>query len=88
MLRFLYELTIFKKLALTFLLVLTPLYVLSLLMNESGSETLKTEISKSETDYYNRIRNYLKAARKRLIGRTTGYSESKARSPSPIITSK
>ncbi len=56
MLRFLSELTIFKKLVLTFLLVLAPLYVVSLLMNESGSQTLKTEISKS---MYSKVSYYM-----------------------------
>ncbi len=55
MFRWLSQLTILQKLILTFLLVLTPLYILSLSMNESGSETLKSEISKSmlsKVDYY------------------------------------
>lgn len=67
MLRFLYELTIFKKLALTFLLVLTPLYVLSLLMNESGSETLKTEISKSMYSKVSYYMNTIDAEFRRIV---------------------
>ncbi|WP_309119974.1 histidine kinase [Paenibacillus sp.] len=50
------EFTIFKKLVLTFLLVLTPLYVTSMMMNETGSKTLKTEISNS---MYSKVSYYM-----------------------------
>lgn len=41
------HITIFPKLVITFMLVLVPLYGMSLSMNESGSKSVKDEITKS-----------------------------------------
>jgi two-component system, sensor histidine kinase YesM len=42
-----FSLSIFMKLVLTLMLVVVPLYTLSLVMNNSGSDTVREEISKS-----------------------------------------
>lgn len=67
MFRLISNLTILQKLVLTFLLVLTPLYVLSLFMNESGSETLKSEISKSMFSKVNYYMNTIDSEFNRII---------------------
>ena len=50
------KITIYPKLVLTFLLVLIPLFLLSLIMNQYGSANVKTEITnsmQSKVHFYN-----------------------------------